>query len=217
MTRLNTLPASTKPTNASPFQYGARSFDIEYDQAVAALREPLRVQRLHVPSRSSAKPRTVVSPPAKKRSLAGSSRITVGNDSADRRPACVEAEPGHEPWRRWAISNTGGTSREAHGHAEAGAGSDDHTAAGQAAIDEALHERLHEPHFGTEQRAATEVSTPTTAPRCGSSTSSRESRSDRAEERRQPHLREQPVDQQLIFGRDLLVERASCSRRYSGR
>ena len=77
-----------------------------------------------------------------------------------------------------AISSGGGTAcAKPDRDAEARAGRQHDAAARQAAIDEALREGLDEADFRSEIFAATEPSRPITAPRCGSSTSSRESRS----------------------------------------
>ena len=78
MTRSNTLPPSTNSAAPKSFHTGIRSSAFMISTALPPRGKPRGLIVSGVPTVSSAKPRMVVSPPAKNRSLAGRSSITIG-------------------------------------------------------------------------------------------------------------------------------------------
>src|SRR5262245_39108197 len=93
---LNTLPVSRKPTTPTLRISRYRSSAFRMTTPLPPTGNPSASITSGVPSRSSAKPRTVVSPPAKKRSLAGSctpARSSVSSAAASGTCANVVASP----------------------------------------------------------------------------------------------------------------------------
>ena len=198
-----------EPHELEVLPVGARVSRLKIAMALPPWGNPFGSSVSALPRRSSAKPRTVVSPPAKNRSLAGNSRMTVGNASTrstarvsvpSSLPAVALAkvsdlEHAAAPPAKSRPPRRGARRRRPPPRGPAGG---DTRNPGRSSS----RTPLRSPTPWRPPRCRSRC----TAPRCGSSTSSRESRSTRAEDLRQPHLGKQAIDQQLILDRDRLFE-----------
>ena len=145
---------------------------------------PVGLMVFGAPAVSSAKPRIVVSPPAKKRSLAGRSSIGGSGNAVD---------TGH---------GAGKSVREADCDA---AGEDDALVHRQAMEPEPLHVRFQEPDLAAERpRCDARLLRNERAPLRIEHVVTRIARN-RTGEDGQPHLREQAIDPRLVLGVDLLA------------
>ena len=98
LARRNTLPASTNPTRPDALHVRRAQLGVEHDQRVAAGREPVGVERRLRCRADRARSRArCVSPPAKKRSLAGRSvtTSTTGCAVGPEHRLAGGVEPGH--------------------------------------------------------------------------------------------------------------------------
>ncbi len=190
---LNTLPVSTKPTTPRLRQTGIRSSALKMTSALPPIGMPFWSSvRRRAELVRAAKPRTVVSPPAKKRSLAGRSCTISGRPfaSSTGRPfasSTGRGKPVASP-RRASPAKTmpcarGSVRKSSRGHErlrQADLRAD--RAAGELAVDARV---------GAARRVDRIVARVANR---------------RRRERRQPDLRKHPVDEQGVVLADVLVE-----------
>jgi hypothetical protein len=185
-----------EPHHAEVLPDGHTQFRVEDDDGVAAKREPVAIDRL-----GRAQP--VEGVPAHGRVATGEEPLTrwqVVHDLDDR--LTVGPEDGITVGvhlRHAAIEACGQPDPRA-------AREDDTTAAGQTPVEEALREELHEAHFRSDEaRSDVAVHSDKLSARRPERVVSRVA-NDRARNRRQAHLREEPIDERLIGRVVALVE-----------